>query len=53
MTLSGFVTTDSAALNKMKYIITALLFLTLSYFAEAQQIRRYNPDTVLTVTLIQ
>lgn len=35
----------------MKKILPVFFFLTLSVFAKAQQIRRYNPDTVLTVTL--
>lgn len=35
----------------MKKIITAILFFTLSYSVDAQQIRRFNPDTILTVTL--
>ncbi|KLT65026.1 hypothetical protein [Pedobacter sp. BMA] len=35
----------------MKKTLSALLFLTLSYFGYAQEIPRFNPDTIKTITL--
>ncbi|WP_316798783.1 hypothetical protein [Pedobacter frigidisoli] len=35
----------------MKKTLSALLFLSLSYFGYAQEIPRFNPDTIKTITL--